>query len=144
MLALGIILILLATGAVVAALFGASPETSTFDLGVFSLEMDTLGVFFFGAGTVVLLAIGLWLVRAGLRRASRRRQEKKELNRLAQKLEERDSNAPDRTTATSAPTTSTTSTTSATASDTTAQDAKTRETGRHDSGSTSGGGSPTS
>lgn len=131
MLALGLILILLAAGAVVAALFGASPETSSFDLGVFSLEMNTLGVFFFGAATVLLLGAGLWLLRAGTRRANRRRHEKKELNRLAQKLEERDSTP-------SGSSTTAASTSTAPTTEPVSQDTETRETGRHGSGSTTG------
>ena len=90
MLVLGIILVLLATGAVLAALFGASAETSTFDLGAFTLEMSTLGVFFLGAATVFLLGAGLALMQSGVRRANRRRKDKKELNRLSHKLEERE------------------------------------------------------
>lgn len=91
MLALGIILILIAAGALSAALWGATDQTSTFDFGFFSVEMNTLGIFLTGAVTVLLLVLGLELIRAGVRRANRRRKEKKELNRLAQKLEARES-----------------------------------------------------
>jgi membrane protein implicated in regulation of membrane protease activity len=90
MLALGVILILVAAGAVLAAVAGASDQTSTFDLGVFSVEMNTLGVFLSGAATVLLLVVGLELVRAGVRRANRRRKERKELNRLTEQLGERE------------------------------------------------------
>ena len=92
MLVLGIILVLLAAGAILAALVAAPAQTATFDLGAFSLEMNTVGVFFAGAGAVVLLAIGLELIRSGLRRANQRRKEKKELNRLS-KLEARSGTA---------------------------------------------------
>lgn len=102
MLALGVILILLAAAAVLAATLGASDELSSFDLGAFSLEMNTLGVFLFGAVTVVLLGLGLMLVRGGVRRANRRRQEKKELTRLAHRDEAAES-AHRPTTGTAAP-----------------------------------------
>ncbi len=90
MLVLGIILVLLAGGAFVAALAGGSNQPAAFDLGLVDIKTNTLGVFLFGAVTVLLLAIGLWLIRAGIGHARRRRQEKKELNRLTTELEARD------------------------------------------------------
>jgi len=87
MLALGIILVLLAGGVIVAALFGGAGQTASFDLGVVDVETNTLGVFLLGAGTLLLLVIGLGLIRSGLARARRRRQERKELNRLHRRLE---------------------------------------------------------
>lgn len=87
MLALGIILVLLAAGVIVAALFGGAGQPASFDLGVVDVETNTLGVFLLGAGTLLLLVIGLGLIRSGLARARRRRQERKELNRLHRRLE---------------------------------------------------------
>ena len=74
MLVLGLILVLVATGALVAALVGGSNDPAQFDLGLFDVQTNTLGVFLIGAATVLLLVLGLELIRAGLRRASRRRQ----------------------------------------------------------------------
>lgn len=82
MLVLGLILVLVATGALVAALVGGSNDPAQFDLGLFDVQTNTLGVFLIGAATVLLLVLGLELIRAGLRRASRRRQERKQLKRL--------------------------------------------------------------
>jgi uncharacterized membrane-anchored protein len=82
MLALGLILLIVACGAVLAALLGAEPGRASFDLGAFTLEMSTVGVFLFGAVTVLLLTLGLELLRVGFRRARRRRQERRELSRL--------------------------------------------------------------
>jgi hypothetical protein len=90
MIILGLILVLVAAGAIVTALVAAPAQTATFDMGAFSLEMNTVGVFFAGAGAVVLLAVGLELIRSGARRANRRRKDKRELNRLSQQLEARD------------------------------------------------------
>lgn len=90
MLALGIILVLLAAAAILAALFGGTVEPLVFELGAFNVTTNTLTVFVAGALTVLVLVVGLGLIRAGLRRARQRRQEKKELNRLASKLEERE------------------------------------------------------
>lgn len=93
MLVLGVILILIAAGVVLAAVAGSSNDTATFDLGGFSVEMSPLLVFLTGAATVLLLVFGLSLMRAGVRSATKRRKEKKELNRLAQKLEAKEQRA---------------------------------------------------
>jgi membrane protein implicated in regulation of membrane protease activity len=87
---LGIILLLVGAGVVVAAVAGASDQTVNFELGVFNVVMNSLGVFFTGAVTVLLLALGLWLVLAGSRRAARRRKERKDLSRRAERAEGRD------------------------------------------------------
>ena len=87
MIALGVILVLLAVVAVVAAITGASGQLVTLDLGLFDVQTDSVGVFLVGALTVVLLLAGLALVRGGLRRARRRRQDKKQLSRLTEQLE---------------------------------------------------------
>lgn len=86
MFALGIIIVLIAAGVLLAALFGGSNQPATFDLGVVEVETNTLGVFLLGAFTLLLLVVGLILMQGGLRRMNRRRQERKELTRL-QKLE---------------------------------------------------------
>lgn len=83
MLVLGLILILLAAGATLVAVLGASTIPVDFQLGGFSLSMEPLWVFFTGAATVLLLVLGVELMRAGARRANKRRKDKKELNRLA-------------------------------------------------------------
>ena len=90
MLVLGIILVLLAVGALVAALVGGANQSATFDLGAVDIQTNTFTVFLAGAATVVLLVAGLALISAGIRRAGRRRQERKKLNRLTEELETRD------------------------------------------------------
>ena len=87
MLVLGVILLVLCGGALLAAVFGGSTETATFDLGPVHAQTTTFSVFLAGVFTVVLFAIGLQLVRAGVRRARQRRSEKKELARLTEKLQ---------------------------------------------------------
>ena len=87
MLVLGVILLVLCGGALLAAVFGGSTETATFDLGPVHAQTTTFSVFLVGVFTVVLFAIGLQLVRAGVRRARQRRSEKKELARLTEKLQ---------------------------------------------------------
>jgi uncharacterized membrane-anchored protein len=103
MLALGLILLIVACGAVLAALLGAEPGRASFDLGAFTLEMSTVGVFLFGAVTVLLLTLGLELLRVGFRRARRRRQERRELSRL-QKREALEPASPSTNAATAAST----------------------------------------
>ncbi len=90
MLVLGIILVLLAAGALLAALLGGRDDAAELDLGVFSIETTTMGVFLIGAATLLVFVIGLELIRSGTRRANRRRKDKKELGRLSQKYESRD------------------------------------------------------
>jgi hypothetical protein len=87
MLVLGVILLVLCGGALLAAIFGGSTETATFDLGPVHAQTTTFSVFLVGVFTVVLFAIGVQLVRAGVRRARQRRSEKKELARLTEKLQ---------------------------------------------------------
>ena len=95
MLALGVILIVLAALVAVFVVLGspdpltcgAEGSCSTFELGGIQVTMDPLWVFLTGAGTVLLLVLGLELMRAAARRARRRRQEKKDRERRAERLE---------------------------------------------------------
>ncbi len=87
MLVLGIILVLLAATALVAALVGGSDQPVSFDLGIVTVETNALGIFLIGATTVVLLVAGLVLMRSGVRQVNRRRKERQELTRLSQRLE---------------------------------------------------------
>lgn len=90
MLVLGLILILVAAGALVVAVLGASGSPVEFTLGGFSISMEPLWVFLTGGATVLLLVLGVELIRAGGRRARKRRKEKKELDRLAKELKARE------------------------------------------------------
>lgn len=90
MLAVGLILIVIATLTLLAALFGGSTQQIEFDLGPIGLDMTPTIVFLLGAATVLLFVMGLELVRSGARRARRRRRDSKELDRLSAKLEERE------------------------------------------------------
>jgi membrane protein implicated in regulation of membrane protease activity len=104
MLVLGIILLVVAAGFFVAVLFGGGGQ-ATVDLGGLNVTMNTFAVFLLGMGTVILAVLGLWLIMAGLRRANRRRQDKKELNRLSRKLEARETpSAAETASSTGAPT----------------------------------------
>jgi hypothetical protein len=88
MLALGLILVIIASLALIAALTGGSNDAATFDLGLFDVQTNTMGVFLIGAATVLLFVSGLELVRSGLRRANRRRKEKKEYRRLSERYDD--------------------------------------------------------
>lgn len=89
MLVLGIILVVVSVLFLVAALTGGSNEPASFDLGIFDVETSTLGIFLIGAVTVLLFAMGLELIRSGLRRTARQRRDKKDLNRLTKEQETR-------------------------------------------------------
>ncbi|HSE09154.1 MAG TPA: hypothetical protein VLB29_10855 [Nocardioidaceae bacterium] len=82
MLVLGIIAVLLAAAIVLVALVGGAGQPAGLDLGAVEIETNTFSVFLTGAITVVVLVAGVALIQSGVRRARRRRQEKKELNRL--------------------------------------------------------------
>ena len=81
MLALGLVLVVISSVTLVAALAGGSNDPATFDLGIFNVETNTLGVFLLGAATVLLFVTGLELLRSGVRRTNRQRKDKKELQR---------------------------------------------------------------
>jgi membrane protein implicated in regulation of membrane protease activity len=121
MLVLGIILVILATALVVAALAGGNEQSAPFELGAVSIETTTFSAFLAGAVTLVVLVAGLALIQVGLRRARRRRQDKKELNRLSKKVEAQESASATPTTTTATGTTETRADTGST-TDTTVTD----------------------
>jgi hypothetical protein len=90
MLALGVLLVAIAAVALLAALVGGSNEAADFDLGLFTWDTTTMGVFLLGCATVLVFVMGLELIRSGARRAHARRKEHKELTRLSQRLQERE------------------------------------------------------
>jgi hypothetical protein len=80
MLAIGLILILLAAGALIAVLAtGTDDQAALFGS---TLEMPTLVVFLAGAATLLVFIMGLELTRSGLRRANRTRRDRKRLRKL--------------------------------------------------------------
>ena len=95
MLVLGIILVILAAGALLAALFGGRDDAADLDLGVLSVETTTMGVFLIGAATLLIFVIGLELIRSGTRRANRHRKERKQLSRRSDKREDHPSGGSD-------------------------------------------------
>ncbi len=92
MLVLGLILILVAAAALIAALVGGSSDSATFDLGIIDVETTSLGVFLIGAATVLLFVMGLELARSGVRRANRRRKEQKQYQKLSAQYGDRKDN----------------------------------------------------
>lgn len=101
MLVLGLILILIAAGVLVAMLVSGStgPEATMFDG---HLHASALVFFLIGAGTLLVLIMGLELVRSGLRRANRNRKNNKRLRRLERREAARRGEAPHRGAATTA------------------------------------------
>ncbi|MDQ1625829.1 MAG: hypothetical protein QOJ49_1327 [Actinomycetota bacterium] len=78
MLVLGLLLILLAAGLTIGAAYDGS-ESATVELLGYSFDTTVAGVFFTGAGTMLLLLLGVWLLTASMGRARRRRAERKQL-----------------------------------------------------------------
>jgi len=101
MLVLGLILILIAAGVLVAMLVSGStgPEATMFDG---HLHASALVFFLIGAGTLLVFIMGLELVRTGLRRANRNRKNNKRLRRLERREAARRGEAPHRGAATTA------------------------------------------
>jgi len=89
MLALGLVLVVLSAMVIIGALLGGSNDEANFNLGLFDVETNTLGVFLLGAATALFLAVGVQLVIAGTRHSNRRRREHRELNRLTEEAEAR-------------------------------------------------------
>jgi hypothetical protein len=77
MLVLGLLLILLAGGLTVSAAYDGSRSATVHLLG-YSFDTTVAGVFFTGAGTMLLLLLGVWLLTASMGRARRRRAERKQ------------------------------------------------------------------
>jgi hypothetical protein len=87
MLVLGLILVLLAAGVVVGVVASGTDDRAVLYGG--SLHVPTLVVFLVGAGTLLVLLAGLQLMRLGMRRANRNRQDKKRLRSLEKREENR-------------------------------------------------------
>ncbi len=80
MLVLGLILILLSAGALVAVLGSGTNDQAA--LYGSTVEMPTLVVFLLGAATLLVFIMGLELVRSGAKRANRNRKNNKKLRKL--------------------------------------------------------------
>lgn len=80
---LGLLLIALATLIVIGALFTIDGA----DVELYGIEMTPLALFFVGAATVAVIALGAMLIRTGTRRGLRHRRERKRLTELSEKLD---------------------------------------------------------
>lgn len=83
----GVVLLVIATIMLLAALFGASGGEVPFDLGFVEGSISVLGVFLLGAATVLVFVSGLELLRSGLRRSWRRRRELRQARAVVAKHE---------------------------------------------------------
>lgn len=81
MLVLGLILLLLAAALLIGFLSSGTQEV-TFDSGILDVTVNTLTIYLLGALTLLLFVAGMVLLRVGTRRASQRRKDKRELDRL--------------------------------------------------------------
>ena len=80
MLVLGLILILLSAGALIAVLASGTDEQAA--LYGSNVELPTLVIFLAGAATLLLFIMGLELLRSGMRRANKNRKNNKKLRKL--------------------------------------------------------------
>jgi hypothetical protein len=85
MLVLGLILVLLSAGALVAVLASGTNDTAVMYGG--SVHLPTLVVFLAGAAALLLFVIGLELLRSGVKRANQNRQNNKRLRKLERREE---------------------------------------------------------
>lgn len=84
MILLGLVLILLAALAIVAALFTA--EVSGSDVELLGVELTPVGLFLVGLGAGLAIWWGFWLFKAGSSRSLARRREQKRLAELSDQL----------------------------------------------------------
>ena len=80
---LGLILLVVAAGAIIGVFANGGTDTRL-DLGLFHVGTTVAGVFIAGAATLLIAVLGLWLLKAGLARTRRRRQEVKALRLQAE------------------------------------------------------------
>ncbi|MGA8208675.1 MAG: hypothetical protein WB441_01435 [Nocardioidaceae bacterium] len=80
MFVLGLILILLSVGSIIAVVASGTDDRSALYGG--DVTLPTLVVFLAGAAALLLLVIGLSLIRSGTKRASQNRKNRKKLRRL--------------------------------------------------------------
>ena len=84
MILLGLVLILLAALAIVAAL--STAEVSGSDVELLGVEMSPIGLFLVGLGAGLAIWWGFWLFKAGSARSLARRREQKRLGELSDQL----------------------------------------------------------
>ena len=87
MFVLGLILILLSAGALVAVLSTGTNDQAAMYGG--SIELPTLVIFLAGAAALLLFIMGLELVRSGVKRANQNRLNKKRLRKLEKREDAR-------------------------------------------------------
>ena len=87
MFVLGLILILLSAGALVAVLASGTDDQAAMYGG--SIELPTLVLFLAGAAALLLFIMGLELVRSGVKRANQNRLNKKRLRKLEKREDAR-------------------------------------------------------
>lgn len=83
MVILGLVLLALAAIAVVGALFTLDGPQVEY----FGYDLSPVTLFFVGAVTVALIALGMMLIGSGTRRSIRHRRERKRLTELSDKLD---------------------------------------------------------
>ena len=98
MLVLGLILILLSAGTLVAVLSSGTDDHAQLFGG--AIDVSTLVVFLAGAAALLVFIMGLELVRSGVRRANANRKTKKKLRTLEKREEQRTDAPVDTTTGT--------------------------------------------
>ena len=85
MVLLGLILILLAALAIVAAVFTA--EVNGSDVEFLGVDVGAVTLFLIGLGAGLAIWWGFWIFKSGSRRSLARRREQKRLNELSEKLD---------------------------------------------------------
>ncbi|EON25553.1 MULTISPECIES: hypothetical protein [Nocardioides] len=84
MVILGILLIIVGAGAILAALFVSEPGAGGELLG---FEVNTLESFFVGVASGAAILLGLSILKWGTQRSIAQRKERKELNKLSERLD---------------------------------------------------------
>ncbi|UUZ60850.1 hypothetical protein [Nocardioides sp. B-3] len=88
MVILGFLLVLAGAGAIAAALFASDPGTGAELLG---FDISTIETFLLGVAAGAAILLGLSIIKWATKRSIAQRKERKELNKLSERLDRADS-----------------------------------------------------
>ena len=90
MLLLGLVVLVVGVIGLVLSFFGASIDYKHRSAEIMNWDVAPGTLVLWGAASMLLIVLGLWLMKAGAKQGWKRRKEQKRLNELSQKLDEAD------------------------------------------------------
>ncbi len=88
MLLLGLVVLLVGVIALIVSFFGASVDYKHRSTEILNWDVSPGTLVLWGAVSTLLIALGLWMMKAGARQGWKRRKEQKRLTELSEKLDE--------------------------------------------------------